>query len=247
MESFTDVSDKMLLGVVSTLKKRPEIKEVNLHKYLPVKEITLREWEQANCTKLPSDIRNFYLTCNGMLLTWSAYNNKINDEFQSVGKMGINSLENLNKVCKIFSTKSNQNRISVADYFSDNSDTEDGSCKQQPHFDSRVKLFELDDCNGMGKVCILIRNNETVLNLDTEIWFMDRSLRWFFITNSFCDYYRIMILNIGIPNWQYCFTKIGLPQHTKKWYKLMAPVHLSLLQQNLKWNNENLSNNIKGN
>ena len=35
--------------------------------------------------------------------------------------------------------------------------------------------------------------------------------------------------------------------YLQKWYKLMAPVHLSLLQQNLKWNNENLSNNIKGN
>jgi len=247
MENSTELLNKVLLRVVSSLKKRTEIKEVNLHEYPPLKEVSLREWEQNNCTKLPSDIRNFYLTCNGMLLTWSVYNNK-NDKCQPVGRMSINSIANLNKVSKIFSSKLTQTHTSASDenFFSDNSDNEDRSCKQKSSITSRNKLFELDDCNGIGKVCVLLKNNETLLNSETEIWFMDRSLKWFFITSSFCDYYRIMILSVGIPHWQYLFTEVGLPQHTKKWYKLMAPVRLSLLQQNLKLDEENLSKNKRG-
>lgn len=61
----------------------------------------------------------------------------------------------------------------------------------------------------------MVSLDETLLNSETEIWFMDRSLKWFFITSSFCDYYRIMILSVGIPHWQYLFTEVGLPQHTK--------------------------------
>jgi len=181
MENSTELLNKILLGLVSSLKKRSEIKEVNLHEYLPLKEVRLREWEQDNCTKLPSDIRNFYLTCNGMLLTWSVYNNNKDDKCQPVGRMSINSIANLNKVSKTCSSKLTQTSISFSDkdFFSDDSD-EDRSCKQQSSFTSRNELFELDDCNGIGKVCILIKNNETPLNSNSEIWFMDRSLNWFF-------------------------------------------------------------------
>lgn len=39
-----------------------------------------------------------------------------------------------------------------------------------------------------------------------QIWFQDLSCQWFFIANTFTDYFRLMIMHLGIPNWHYAFT-----------------------------------------
>ena len=48
-----------------------------------------------------------------------------------------------------------------------------------------------------------------------EIWFLDRGMRWHYITDSFMAYYRLMIMHLGLPQWQYAFTDIGLSQQAK--------------------------------
>jgi len=48
-----------------------------------------------------------------------------------------------------------------------------------------------------------------------EVWFLDRALRWHYITDSFTSYYRLMIMHLGLPQWQYAFTDIGLCQQAK--------------------------------
>lgn len=39
-----------------------------------------------------------------------------------------------------------------------------------------------------------------------QIWFQDLSCSWFFIANTFTDYFRLMIMHLGLPHWQYAFT-----------------------------------------
>ena len=48
-----------------------------------------------------------------------------------------------------------------------------------------------------------------------NIWFLDRSLEWHFLCDSFLHYFRIMITHLGLPNWHYAFTDIGLPPQSK--------------------------------
>lgn len=43
----------------------------------------------------------------------------------------------------------------------------------------------------------------------SEIWFLDRSLCWHFLTTTFTSYYRLMISHLGLPEWQYLFTPYG--------------------------------------
>lgn len=43
----------------------------------------------------------------------------------------------------------------------------------------------------------------------SEVWFLDRSLCWHFLTSTFTSYYRLMITNLGLPEWQYAFTPYG--------------------------------------
>lgn len=42
-----------------------------------------------------------------------------------------------------------------------------------------------------------------------EIWFLDRSLCWHFLTATFTAYYRLMITHFGLPEWQYSYTPYG--------------------------------------
>ena len=49
----------------------------------------------------------------------------------------------------------------------------------------------------------------------SEIWFLDRSLEWWYLASSFTDYFRMMIVHLGLPLWQYLFTATGLSPETK--------------------------------
>ena len=48
-----------------------------------------------------------------------------------------------------------------------------------------------------------------------EIWFLDRSPEWWYLASSFTDYFRMMIVHLGLPLWQYLFTATGLSPETK--------------------------------
>lgn len=85
-----------------------------------------------------------------------------------------------------------------------------------PHFDDSSRNFELDNCGGYGKVCLVYRNTKAGLissEQSAEIWFLDRSLQWYYLTNSFSNYYRLMISHLGLPQWQMLFTQDGLPPY----------------------------------
>lgn len=48
-----------------------------------------------------------------------------------------------------------------------------------------------------------------VVAQQSEVWFLDRSLCWHFLTSTFTSYYRLMITHLGLPEWQYAFTPYG--------------------------------------
>ena len=50
---------------------------------------------------------------------------------------------------------------------------------------------------------------------DSEIWFLDQALYWHFLTKSFTAYYRLLITNLGLPQWQYAFTSYGISPQAK--------------------------------
>ena len=83
-----------------------------------------------------------------------------------------------------------------------------------PHFDDTSKNFEIDNCNGFGKVCLVYRNSKSGAfssEQSAEFWFLDRSFQWHYLTSSFKNYYRLSIAHLGLPQWQMLFTEDGLP------------------------------------
>ncbi|XP_015421043.1 PREDICTED: tubulin polyglutamylase complex subunit 2 [Myotis davidii] len=95
---------------------------------------------------------------------------------------------------------------------------------EKPHFDARSVIFELDPCNGNGKVCLVYKKGKPALAQDTEIWFLDRALYWHFLTDTFTAYYRLLLTHLGLPQWQYAFTSYGISPQAKQWFNMYKPI-----------------------
>jgi tubulin polyglutamylase complex subunit 2 len=89
-----------------------------------------------------------------------------------------------------------------------------------PNFGTKCKIFELDPCQGLGKVCIVYQQTicttrtetvrENIGNDQPRIWLLDRCFEWHFIAEDFTTYFRMMLVHKGLPQWQFKFTPIGL-------------------------------------
>jgi hypothetical protein len=100
-----------------------------------------------------------------------------------------------------------------------------------PHFDETSKNFEIDNCNGYGKVCLVFRNCKPAVMGSVgraEFWYLDRSFQWHYLASSFDNYLRLMLAHLGLPQWQMLFTADGLPPFLYQWYYLLAPGRLKV-------------------
>lgn len=148
-----------------------------------------------------------------------------------LGKMELNPVAGLVLLSR--ATAVCDDKPSLADLDSEeDDDDEHGHVK--PHFDNRCKVFELDPCDGHGKVCLVYKDVKAgVTTSQPEIWFLDRSLEWSYLASCFTDYFRMMIVHLGLPVWQYLFTSTGLSPETKQWFNLYAPTRLAIDTANM--------------
>ena len=65
-----------------------------------------------------------------------------------------------------------------------------------------IAAFDIDSKVKDGRLALMYRGNTN----KPQIWFQDLSCSWFFIANTFTDYFRLMIMHLGLPHWQYAFT-----------------------------------------
>ncbi|XP_067948680.1 tubulin polyglutamylase complex subunit 2-like [Watersipora subatra] len=221
-ELKSKIIERLTLGVSQSLGKRQGICDVTIDQKGTVDLATINHWESTHCCTLPSDIKHFYSTTNGFLLTWKV---KVKDELLPVGRMEINPIASL---CKLsgYSTGSDgkSGTCSLMDIDTDVFEDPDGI---YPHFDSRSRIFELDSCQNLGKVCLVFRNTKQgVPAKEADYWFLDKGLSWHFIAHNFQSYFRLMITNLGLPQWQYLFTNIGISPSVQQWYSLYAPISL---------------------
>ncbi|XP_027947744.1 tubulin polyglutamylase complex subunit 2 [Eumetopias jubatus] len=179
----------------------------------------ISSWEQKNNCVLPEDVKNFYLMTNGFHMTWSV---KLDEHTIPLGSMAINSIAKLTQLNQS-SMYSLPNAPTLADLEDDALEASENQ-PEKPHFDSRSVIFELDPCNGNGKVCLVYKRGKPALAQDAEIWFLDRALYWHFLTDSFTAYYRLLITHLGLPQWQYAFTSYGISPQAKQWFNMYKPI-----------------------
>ncbi|XP_042902735.1 tubulin polyglutamylase complex subunit 2 isoform X2 [Parasteatoda tepidariorum] len=107
-------------------------------------------------------------------------------------------------------------------------DVYDGHSK--PKFRDGCKIFVIDHCQGIGKVCLIYpkrRDSSGDGNLQQpSIWFLDRALDFHYLTSDFASYYRLALAHLGIPQWQLLFTPYGPPVKTRLLLNMFAPERL---------------------
>jgi len=94
----------------------------------------------------------------------------------------------------------------------------------------QVAAFDIDAKVKDGRLALMYRNNSN----KPQIWFQDLSCSWFFIANTFTDYFRLMIMHLGLPHWQYAFTQVGLDPQALQWFRFLSPERLAIDIENRK-------------
>jgi len=102
----------------------------------------------------------------------------------------------LNKLRDIKRIKQDKYKFSAVGAEDDSSDDE----AQNPssNDDSQdIAAFDIDSKVKNGRLALMYRGGSS----KPQIWFQDLSCSWFFIANTFTDYFRLMIMHLGLPNW----------------------------------------------
>ena len=107
---------------------------------------------------------------------------------------------------------------------------------EHPQFGLRWKIFELDGCEGAGKVCLVFPPRSDGAQIDEsgnihvdltppdpQVWFLDRAFEWHYLACNFPTYFRMMLVHLGLPLWQMRFTSMGLPPGARQLMMLLAP------------------------
>ncbi|KAK2154245.1 hypothetical protein LSH36_273g02001 [Paralvinella palmiformis] len=229
MATEDNLYEKLTFSIIQSLEKRHGVCNINMSTKPPTDRPSIVSWEQKFSCIMPEDLRNFYLTSNGFLLTWCS---KLHENRIPVGHIEINPLERLIRIGSLGATDAGTNLPGLVDVELVDHEDEDkqGTEISLPRFDHRSRIFELDPCEGYGKVCFVYRNTKPgIAAQKAEIWFLDRALRWHFLADNFANYYRLMLVHLGLPQWQYIFTDIGIsPQAKQQWYNLYCPLRLGL-------------------
>jgi len=232
--------EQMTINVVKYLQNKNGICQVKNDIKFPSEKPAVLMWEQKNSLLLPEDLKSFYLTSNGFHLTWSVQIDG-KESTVPVGRMHINTVATLTKL----DNGTREGTHVVPSLWDLDLSDEPTNGRRPPSFcDS--KIYELDACDGIGKVCLVFNevgqggpdsesdsdasdsDFDITHDFVTSIWFLDRSLHWHFLCNSFLSYYRLMLMHLGLPQWQFAFTDIGLPQQSKQWFNMYAPIRLEV-------------------
>jgi hypothetical protein len=236
--------DRSCLSIISYLESFEECSDVEFSGLTKASVRDLQTWEEKNLPyKLPADMRAFYQLFDGFLLDYSA---EVSGARVSVGTLRLHSLAELARVPidGDFPGRSSTAGMSSAGFALDSKASASGGLTVLLYYSDRDRAQARvagDDANQGGAAPSSPKNvgleNGTGASAgmgtgtgaagDTsyenpEVWYQDRSARWHFLSSSFSDYLRLMVVHAGVHGWQLAFTPEGLPPLTQQWMNLFA-------------------------
>lgn len=200
LEIFEQISD----SVISFLENHPGVTEVEFNERHGVAESRMQAWEEENSPHvLPEDMRSFLLISDGLLLQWKI---RMNLQTRPLGQMHFNSLNDISpfRLGSYVLRRLGDDPIDTTN--------------------EEITVFNLDKKVLNGRLGLVYRGHIG----KPQIYFQDLSGDWFFIANSFTDYFRLMVMHLGLPNWQYAFTEVGLDTTSQQWFRFLSPERLAI-------------------
>jgi tubulin polyglutamylase complex subunit 2 len=234
-EIFDDIS----LSVISFLENHDGVTSVDFVERRGAALSEIVTWEQEHKPYLlPNDYKAFLLISNGLLLRWHIHHHE--NEFP-LGCLHLNELSRVDRIERNDedSDEEYEEGLNAAanGEEAEKNKTSGILVKRGPkgrrtleRLPKNSAAFDLDHtCTG-GHVTLFYRDNTS----NPQIWFQDMSCKWFFIANSFTDYFRLMIMHLGLPCWQYAFTEVGLDPVSQQWFRFLSPERLAIDIDNCK-------------
>ncbi|XP_031848336.1 tubulin polyglutamylase complex subunit 2 [Nomia melanderi] len=229
MSFFVDVVtedsfyENLTLGVVKLLENVPYVKNVRVDRRNGCEETAIANWEQRHCCALPEDLRNFYLSTDGFQLVW---NLEIAGEEFSVGRMEIGGFSSLKRysVAKE-SQQANCAKQESSDQGSEGGTDREGAISLAAGNPRGCKMFEIGQCHpDSGKAGVYLVYRMKPDQEAPSIWLHRvETDRWHHLADTFTVYFRMMLVHLGLPLWQYCVTGLALPTWVEQVYFLVGP------------------------
>ncbi|CAH0726504.1 unnamed protein product, partial [Brenthis ino] len=87
----------------------------------------------------------------------------------------------------------------------------------RPVLNTKSKVFELDNCRNIGKVCLIYTGGSW------SVWLATREGAWGWLADSFTHYFRMALVHLGLPGWQAAFANLPLIPWAEQIFLLLAP------------------------
>ncbi|GBP36823.1 Tubulin polyglutamylase complex subunit 2 [Eumeta japonica] len=179
----------------------PRVCNVSVERRMPCDRVVIANWEQRHSACLPEDLRNFYASTDGFQLTWNYKYSA--DEILPVGTIKVNCL---NDLCMSPTLKDILDSSQSSHYSG-----------QRPVLNTKSKVFELDSCRNIGKICLIYTGGMW------SVWLAARDGAWGWLTDSFTHYFRMALVHLGLPGWQATFANLPLIPWAEQLFLLLAP------------------------
>ena len=195
----------LLSSIVYSLKSHPQACDIEIMIQPPLTENDLSSWEHKHCVFLPPDLKEYFMSQNGMLLTWSI---KAGNNIYRVGRVAICEL---NKMVLI--------ELDHESHIKDR-------CKIP------FKIFRLDENPSVGSICLFYQQRRSVeYNIDVFherpfIGILRNGGKMEYLTDDFTKYFRLTVAYAGIEEWTNRALGIPLSPVAKQWYYIMGNLQL---------------------
>ncbi|KAG5448737.1 Tubulin polyglutamylase complex subunit 2 [Clonorchis sinensis] len=176
-----------------------------------VDEGALIEWERTNDCQLPDELRNFYLTTNGVSLIWHS---KHSDVKVLIGRIQINGISALKQASFTFTSDVDVAQEMDVDIFV-------GQLMRFSQESPKKKMFILEQCS--SSCVVLVLNSRC-----SEIYYIDRDASFHRLCDTLSQYIRLAAVHLGIIGWQTCYTSSGPRPEFLQYAALYTPERLSL-------------------
>lgn len=148
---------------------------------------------------------------------------RVPDEAVPLGHLHINSLSQLRRYQlaeRVRQFDRHFKRVRISSATGANADDDDDESDDEPFTGNNAPpapvvpawpaLFDLDCSCSSGRIVLVWSSPSLFLG----VHFLDPSLNLFFVASSFQDYYRLMLMHLGIRDWIYAFSEAGMTQET---------------------------------
>ncbi|GHP08343.1 tubulin polyglutamylase complex subunit 2 [Pycnococcus provasolii] len=199
------MAEAHMTALLNYLRADPHVANVRhvVRPGCPLSAITA--WEERHAPKkLPDDFKAFLLTTDGLDVRYDLI---LRGTAFPVGALCVNALANADV------------RPAPAPCAGP------GDSDERPATGQNAVCVDLDDTCTCGRVAIVYENGDEVA---THVGFQDIAGVWHKLANTFSQYYRLMVVHLGLPRWQLKFTPVGLDPDAASWHRLLRPEQLAV-------------------